>query len=209
MARDHVLMDTIVKKTRTRLSPEKRKQQLLDFALDVFARRGIGRAGHADIAEMANVSVATVFNYFPTREALVEEVLLQVENRFSLLLAECLDEQDKTLHARLRCISYTLIDAVIEQQDWLKVWFEWSTSVRDDIWPQFISGNKKSLKRIAAAFEQGKENNEIDSDNSSDDLAHLLHGLCYILYLQSNLHPDQNKMREQAERYIKTLYPAK
>ena len=60
-------MDTITKKPRTRLSPEKRKQQLLDYSIEVFSRRGIGRAGHADIAEMANVSVATVFNYFPTR----------------------------------------------------------------------------------------------------------------------------------------------
>ena len=150
-------MDTIVKKTRTRLSPEKRKQQLLDFALDVFARRGIGRAGHADIAEMANVSVATVFNYFPTREALVEQVLVQVENRFSQLLTQCLEEQDNSLHARLTGITHNLIDAVIEQQDWLKVWFEWSTSVREEIWPQYISGNKNSLKRVTELFAQGME----------------------------------------------------
>ncbi|MGF1758427.1 TetR/AcrR family transcriptional regulator [Photobacterium sagamiensis] len=201
-------MDTIVKKTRTRLSPEKRKQQLLDFALDVFARRGIGRAGHADIAEMANVSVATVFNYFPTREALVEQVLVQVENRFSQLLAQCLEDQDKSLHARLTGITHNLIDAVIEQQDWLKVWFEWSTSVREEIWPQYISGNKSSLKRVTEIFAQGIENGEIAADKTPDDLAHLLHGICYILYLQTNRHPDLDKMREQAQSYLDTVYPA-
>ena len=41
--------------------------------VEVFARRGIGRGGHADIAEIAQVSVATVFNYFPTREDLVDD----------------------------------------------------------------------------------------------------------------------------------------
>ncbi|MCW8330520.1 TetR/AcrR family transcriptional regulator [Photobacterium sp. SDRW27] len=202
-------MDTIVKKTRTRLSPEKRKQQLLDFALDVFARRGIGRAGHADIAEMANVSVATVFNYFPTREALVEEVLSQVENRFSLLLTECLDSDDKPLHDRLTCITHNLIDAVIEQQDWIKVWFEWSTSVRDEIWPQFIGDNKQSLKRIAEMFDQGIENQELNVGQSSDQLAWQLHGLCYVLYLQANITPDQDKMHEQAEVYISALLAKK
>jgi len=201
-------MDTIVKKTRTRLSPEKRKQQLLDFALDVFARRGIGRAGHADIAEMANVSVATVFNYFPTREALVEQVLVQVENRFSQLLTQCLEEQDKSLHPRLTGITHNLIDAVIEQQDWLKVWFEWSTSVREEIWPQYISDNKSSLKRVTDIFAQGMEKGEVAADKTPDDLAHLLLGICYILYLQTNRHPDQDKMREQAQSYLDTIYPA-
>ncbi len=53
-------MDSIAKRPRTRLSPLKRKQQLMEIALEVFARRGIGRGGHADIAEIAQVSVATV-----------------------------------------------------------------------------------------------------------------------------------------------------
>ncbi|MGF1732022.1 TetR/AcrR family transcriptional regulator [Photobacterium kasasachensis] len=198
-------MDTIVKKTRTRLSPEKRKQQLLDFALEVFARRGIGRAGHADIAEMANVSVATVFNYFPTREALVEQVLTQVENRFSQLITECLGSQSKPLYPRLSCITHHLIDAVIEQQDWIKVWFEWSTSVRDEIWPQFIGDNKQSHDRLAEMFAQGVEHQELNTQQSPDELAWQLHGICYVLYLQANINPDQDKMREQAATYISAL----
>lgn len=200
-------MDTLVKKTRTRLSPEKRKQQLLDFALDVFARRGIGRAGHADIAEMANVSVATVFNYFPTREALVEQVLVQVENRFSQLLTQCLEDHNTSLHARLTGITHNLIDTVIDQQDWLKVWFEWSTSVREEIWPKYISENKSSLKRVTEIFANGIEKGELAADKTPDDLAHLLLGICYILYLQVNRHPDQEKMREQAQSYLNTVYP--
>ena len=47
----------------------------MECAIEVFSRRGIGRAGHAEIAEQAKVSVATVFNYFNTREELVDEVL--------------------------------------------------------------------------------------------------------------------------------------
>ena len=199
-------MDTITKKTRTRLSPEKRKQQLPDYALDVFARRGIGRAGHADIAEMANISVATVFNYFPTREALVEEVLSQVENQFNQLLNQCLGEPNKTLSARLTCISHNLIDAVIDQKDWIKVWFEWRTSVRDDIWPHFITGNKQSLKQITDMFADAIENGEITAERDPKELGGLLHGICYVLYLHTNLHPDQAQMREQADQYLKNIY---
>lgn len=44
---------SIEKRPRTRLSPQKRKLQLMEIALEVFAKRGIGRGGHADIAEIA------------------------------------------------------------------------------------------------------------------------------------------------------------
>lgn len=90
-------MDSIAKRPRTRLSPLKRKQQLMEIALEVFARRGIGRGGHADIAEIAQVSVATVFNYFPTREDLVDEVLNHVVRQFSNFLS---DNIDLDIHAR-------------------------------------------------------------------------------------------------------------
>ncbi|MEJ2763981.1 TetR/AcrR family transcriptional regulator [Photobacterium sp. MCCC 1A19761] len=198
-------MDTIVKKTRTRLSPEKRKQQLLDFSLEVFARRGIGRAGHADIAEMANVSVATVFNYFPTREALVEQVLSQVENRFNQVLTDCLGADNRPLYARLTCFTDNLIDAVIEQQDWLKVWYEWSTSVRDEIWPQFVSSNKANHERIVEMFAQGINNQEVENPRNAEELTWQLHGICYVLYLQSNISPDPEAMRQQADSHIAAL----
>ncbi|PSV26598.1 MULTISPECIES: TetR/AcrR family transcriptional regulator [unclassified Photobacterium] len=198
-------MDTITKKTRTRLSPEKRRQQLLDYSLEVFARRGIGRAGHADIAEMANVSVATVFNYFPTRESLVEQVLIEVENEFSALLEECLGDKNKTLHARLTCISHNLIDTVLEQQDWIKVWFEWSTSVRDEVWPQFVETNRNNLHKVRDAFAQAIDNGEITTAQKADDLAKLLHGICYVIYIQANLLPDQTALQEQAEIYLEAL----
>ncbi|WP_120513349.1 TetR/AcrR family transcriptional regulator [Photobacterium salinisoli] len=200
-------MDTIVKKTRTRLSPEKRKQQLLKCALEVFARRGIGRAGHADIADMANVSVATVFNYFPTREALVEQVLSQVEKNFNELLNLCLGEEHDTLHSHLSCITGYMIDAVIEQQDWLKVWFEWSTSVRTETWPQFLDANRPNLKQLTNIFEQGKQDGQLSTDITSYDLTWLLHGLCYVLYLRANIEPDKNSMQTQADAYISLMFP--
>lgn len=85
-------MDMVTKRPRTRLNPEKRKLQLLEIGIEVFARRGIGRGGHADIADIAQVSVATAFNYFPTREDLVDDVLNQVEQNFSAFLQESIDQ---------------------------------------------------------------------------------------------------------------------
>ncbi|WP_087016542.1 TetR/AcrR family transcriptional regulator [Thaumasiovibrio subtropicus] len=198
-------METLIKKTRTRLSPEKRKQQLLDYALEVFARRGIGRAGHADIADMANVSVATVFNYFPTREELVEQVLAQVEQKFDDILTQCLSLADQSLRGSMECLTHRLVDAVLEEKEWLKVWFEWSTSVRDEVWPRYIASNNRTMERMTEAFKPAAAQLNL---NNVEDTARLLHGVCYVLYLQANLTKDREALQAQANSYLDILCPA-
>ncbi len=200
-------METLIKKTRTRLSPEKRKEQLLDYALEVFARRGIGRAGHADIADMANVSVATVFNYFPTREELVEQVLAQVEQRFDDILEQCLAYADNSIRDSMECLTHRLVDAVIDQKEWLKVWFEWSTSVRDEVWPRYIASNNNTMKRMTEAFAPAAERGELNL-STVEDTARLLHGVCYVLYLEANSGAGREKLYTQANNYLDILCPA-
>src|SRR5260370_20686973 len=75
-----------------RLDPAERKPQLLQCAIRVFARRGLGGAHHAEIAREAHVSVPTVFFYFPTREALVMAVLDEI--------ARFLTDMAVTIHSR-------------------------------------------------------------------------------------------------------------
>jgi AcrR family transcriptional regulator len=54
---------------------ERKKQQtrrkILDTALRLFAARGFDQVPVSEVAREADVSVATVFNYFPTKEDLV------------------------------------------------------------------------------------------------------------------------------------------
>ena len=68
-----------------RLSPDARKAQLLHHAMAAFAQAGIERAVHADVAARANVSTPTVFKYFPTRDALVDAILTEIEDAFTNL----------------------------------------------------------------------------------------------------------------------------
>ncbi|MGY9016511.1 MAG: TetR/AcrR family transcriptional regulator, partial [Rhodospirillales bacterium] len=75
----------------SKLSPEKRREQLLRCGLKVFALRGIGSARHAEIAEEAGVAVPTVFSYFPTREVLVRDVLAEVDAFLTQALLSALD----------------------------------------------------------------------------------------------------------------------
>src|SRR5262250_822800 len=47
------------------------RQRMIDVALELFDERGFDKVPVADVARAAEVSEATVFNYFPTKEDLV------------------------------------------------------------------------------------------------------------------------------------------
>jgi AcrR family transcriptional regulator len=60
---------------RWRRLPEERPGQILDAALEVFGERGVAAARLEDIGRRAGVSKATIYLYFPNKEALFREVI--------------------------------------------------------------------------------------------------------------------------------------
>ncbi|RXJ72458.1 LuxR family transcriptional regulator [Veronia nyctiphanis] len=201
-------MTTSNGRVRTRLSPKQRKEQLLNCALSAFSRRGIARAGHADIADVANVSVATVFNYFPTRDELVDAVLAEAEREFTAILSNSVSEEPNSLRAALNRVTAEVIDAALDEQDWLKIWFEWSTSIRENIWPQFAKTNQKFIDKLAEQFQAGLARNELNTEHSPADLANMVNGVIYMLYLQANQHADKEQLTGKAQSYINVLLEA-
>lgn len=57
---------------------EKRKNQILDAALEIYSRKGAVEASTSEIAEAAGVSHGTVFYYFPKKR----DILLGLINRY-------------------------------------------------------------------------------------------------------------------------------
>lgn len=194
-------MDSIVKRPRTRLSPQKRKLQLMEIALEVFAKRGIGRGGHADIAEIAQVSVATVFNYFPTREDLVDEVLNHVVCQYSNFLSNTID-LDVNIKDNLVNILDGVVDMAVEGCHWNKVWFEWSASTRDEVWPLFVSSNKTSQALIENMFIKAIERGEVCPHHNPKHLTSLFHGLCYSLFVEAMRTNDSDTVKSLTDCYM-------
>jgi TetR/AcrR family hemagglutinin/protease transcriptional regulator len=176
----------------------------MEIALEVFARRGIGRGGHADIAEIAQVSVATVFNYFPTREDLVDDVLNYVVRQFSNFLS---DNIDLDIHAKenLNNLTTNMVDLVVNDCHWLKVWFEWSASTRDEVWPLFVTTNRTNQLLVQNMFVKAIERGEVCDQHEPAHLATLFHGIFYSLFVQANRIQDEVVMSRLTQSYLDML----
>ena len=187
-------------KLRTRLTPEKRKEQLLACALDIFAKRGLSRAGHAEIAESAQVSVATVFNYFPSREALVDHVLSHVRQTFAQHI-HSVNTKKITPKAKLIAISELQINAALNQENWLKIWYEWSTTASNENGFDFVKARNALLRQYSLVFEAMLN---IESDPAKQ-LALLFDGLNYVIYLHCQQQPDQATLTTLASQLVDHL----
>lgn len=197
-------METITKRPRTRLSPLKRKQQLMEIALEVFARRGIGRGGHADIADVAQVSVATVFNYFPTREDLVDEVLNHVVRQLSNFLTDHID-MEQPIQTNMTNIIENMVDQVEHDCYWMKVWFEWSASTREEVWPLFVSSNRTNQLLIQNMFSNAIEKGEIDNSFKPEHLANLFLAMSYSIFVQANRSASSKEIQDLLKSYFSML----
>ncbi|WP_033135010.1 TetR/AcrR family transcriptional regulator [Aeromonas finlandensis] len=184
---------------RTRLSPEARRSQLMECAIEVFSRRGIGRAGHAEIAEQAKVSVATVFNYFNTREELVDEVLAEIERFVHQMLSQAYDING-SIFDKIKCHVSLCVNAAYDQPDYAGIWLEWSSSVREEVWPRYTRLLDQSLELIASELQAAMDAGEITSVLSAQDLARSLTGFGYVMMQMIN--QPQRPAREEVTDFL-------
>jgi AcrR family transcriptional regulator len=98
---------------------------LLDAAMRVFSRKGAGAAAIHEIAAEAGVSNGTFYNYFRTREELLEAVSLRMAERFDRSIAASrADVTDVAERVAIGCRRFVL--QAMHDRTWgaalLRVW---------------------------------------------------------------------------------------
>lgn len=165
--------------TRRRLSPAARRAQLLACALRAFAEDGLSRAGHGRVAELAGVSVPTVFHYFPTREALVDAVLDAVEAYFTSL-AEDVHASDRSVADTLVRHGLAFLESADTHPDHIRVWLDWSTAIRDHVWPRYLAFQERLVGIVARTIERGRHEGGTPAHVDPDSAARLFVGNAHM-----------------------------
>jgi len=165
---------------RRRLPPAERRAQLLDCALAVFAQRGLGRAGHAEIARKAGVAVSTVFLYFPSRDELVTAVLDEVE-RHLVGMAEEVHGLDAPAPDVLAEHGRRFRASIDSHPHRARIWLDWSTAFRDDIWPRYLALSEKLVRNHQRTIERGQREGSVAADTDAEAAAHILIGAAHMV----------------------------
>ncbi len=169
------LLKTEAKATRSRMPPEQRRAQLLSCAIAAFAEHGVARVTHAHVAALAHVSVAAVHSYFRTREDLVAETLTEVEASLLKIVTRAVREGVSARTALTEMV--TEFDrAAQEDSDVVKVWLDWSTGFRADVWPRYLLMQEQLHAAVRKVLAAGKRRGEISEQMNIKAAARLFIG---------------------------------
>jgi TetR/AcrR family hemagglutinin/protease transcriptional regulator len=144
-------------------------------ALRVFARRGIGAARHAEIAAEAGVAVPTVFAYFPNREALVREVLREVDWYLADMVWSAVGAGE-TVFEKLLSVVRAFAERVESDPDTMKIWLDWSTAMRDEVWPLYEDLQRRVIVHFVDLIRAGQEQGEVDPAVNPEVAAYMVVG---------------------------------
>jgi TetR/AcrR family hemagglutinin/protease transcriptional regulator len=191
----------IARRRRARpLEQPERRALLLTSAIRVFAERGLGGARHSQVAHEAKVSVPTVFFYFPTHEALVREVLDEVA-RFFLAMTERVHNTSRPAPEIIVEHGRVFADAMVTHPDYARVLLEWSTALRDEVWPLYLQFHEKNIRIIARTIRRWRMETGSQRDPEAEDDARVIAATGYVLVQMkmANL-PDS-----RIDRFLQTL----
>jgi TetR/AcrR family hemagglutinin/protease transcriptional regulator len=169
---------------------------LLERAVDVCARRGLGRTGHTEIAAESGVAVSTVFFYFPTRAELIDAVLGEVE-RLYLGMAERIHAQEKPARAVLVEHGRAFLASLETHPHHARVWLDWSTAFRDRLWPRYLGLVEKLVAAYERTIRRGQTEGSISPRLGAEESARLLIGSAQML--------AQMKMTDFADEKLRAV----
>src|SRR5690606_28917208 len=157
-------LPVVKRPVRTRLSPEARRAPLLVCAIAAFAEHGHGRATHSPVAKTAGVSVPAVHSDFRTRADLVPAVRDQVDAVLLKLNSETWSNSQFGVREALELLATRVAREALEKPDIVKVWLDWSTGVRADVWPRYMAVLDRLHGIAQKVFARGKREGVLSPD---------------------------------------------
>lgn len=165
-----------------RLPPAERRAQLVASALGVFGRRGLGATRHADVAVTARVSLPAVFHYFSSREALVRAVLDEIERFYLGMMADAATETaGTTARETLLAQGRAFARSVDTHADYARVWLDWSTAVRDQLWRRYLMLSRQVDRGVTSTIRRGQRDGSVAADVVPEDAARLFVAAAYAV----------------------------
>ena len=156
-----------------RLSPEARRASLVEAGIHVVARRGLSGARPVDVAKEAGVSEATIYTYFPNREAMIDAVLDEVGRHF-IAITRPPFETDLPLPERFANVFGAISASIEADPDHARVWFDWASAMRGDLGPRFLEAQAGMTVVMASAVRTTPKMDRAGLEMRAEDAAHLV-----------------------------------
>jgi AcrR family transcriptional regulator len=153
---------------------DRKVQDILTAAADVLAERGYHGMSLDEIADRLDLTKATLYHYFPSKEALVNACLEAIATRSNQRLAEAAADSAGPASERLHRLIVTQLVIIVREQPQMARMF-----LQPMDWPETYRRRTKALRRqhdeiFRSVVREGISSGEFDVDETI--AMHNLHG---------------------------------
>lgn len=170
------------------------RQQILRAARKLFVARGYERTTVDEIAETADVSKATFFNYFSAKSTLLVELAAEVEERFQRLIDY---ERKRDCSTQERLVGFFAVSAqlILQTEDFTRSLLLEASSgfLRPAEQPERLS---KMLRSLEELLREGVAHGDVRTDYPIDLIVQMVAG-AYNQVLLSWLADSQYPLQDQ------------
>jgi len=162
-------MTTAQRRARER---ERRQQDILEAAKEVFFEKGIHRVTVDDVAAQAEVSKGTVYLYFQSKESILAHLLLDgLSVLLSQLEAAYAPEEPLSAEQHLRQLVEAYWQFAQTSPEYFRLLLaldrgRFRERVAAEMYQQILTESTKGLELLAKAIQQGIEENLFATDDS-------------------------------------------
>ena len=144
---------------------EQKRNQILQASLELFNIYGIQKVTIAEIAEKAEVSQVTIYNYFDNKQALTEEVIAYYLDR-EWEKSKKIIESDRPFPDKLKELVFLKTCQAEELGDDFYVYFMEQYSSRYAYFEEFQK--HKAIPKMIELLEEGKRSGYVDPSLSNE-----------------------------------------
>jgi TetR/AcrR family hemagglutinin/protease transcriptional regulator len=158
-----------------RLSPDQRRSQLLQHAIEQCAKHGISHARPVDVAKAAGVSESTVFVYFKTRAELIQAVLGEVDQFYMRNNRKYLIGFAGSVPQAILSLGAAFSAAVETHPNHAQVWLSWSQHLGDQTFSLYSKYQEVVVRLVADLLRRGQADQSVADDIVPEDSARMLY----------------------------------
>lgn len=185
---------------------EDQRQRVLGVASEIFAERGLDEVTMADIAEAADVSRATVFNYFGSKHALVESITETVLVIYRDMLDQALADETTPTADLVRRLFEDMGKGIESQRRFYRSVFREITRIQLGLDEGSVAqrAGEETRTRLVRLVARGQGRGDISGDFDPETIANACSALSNgtitgWLYNDDSSAPLVSRMRDAAE----------
>lgn len=157
-----------------RTKSEAKRQGILDAASEVFRVTGFEGASMSDICAKAGYSRATLYSYFPSKEALFLEVMLSGSHAQAEVITRALDPETPSIEEALVHFGKDLLAFIYSPEILALRRLAIAEATRSDFGEMFYARSRKQGEVIISAFlKQAMSAGKLRQADPSIAMAHL------------------------------------